>query len=199
MKRWCNFHLHFYQCVSIFVIPMFFLWLNHQWRRCHLDEFLDLIQTSLLALLFFQTDDSEMSNPNDDVTDTVVAKLVYDETLDELTDLADAETSSPKPNLPVNPIFEAFKDATGVDDLYRIAEIWVNPPTFFSFPKSWQCPILSSWSTRNKLILQQFLPGLLLLWEWESSNRSVSSVYGLIRRLSLSDFVKMLAVRLEWR
>ena len=77
-----------------------------------------------------------MSNPNDDVTDTVVAKLVYDETLDELTDLADAETSSPKPNLPVNPIFEAFKDATGGDDLYRIAEIWVNPPTFFSFPKS---------------------------------------------------------------
>jgi hypothetical protein len=23
------------------------------------------------------------------------------------------------------------KEATGVDDLYRIAEIWVNPPAYF--------------------------------------------------------------------
>ena len=30
-----------------------------------------------------------------------------------------------------NPVFQAFDDAKGVDDLYRIAEIYVNPASYY--------------------------------------------------------------------
>jgi hypothetical protein len=65
------------------------------------------------------------------MTDTVVASLVYDESSDELTSVLESDASQH-----ANPIFEAFKEATGVDDLYRIAEIWVNPPTYFRSARS---------------------------------------------------------------
>lgn len=52
---------------------------------------------------------------------------VYDEATDKLSRVNedDLETKS------TNPIFDAFKAATDVDDLYRIAEIWVNTPIEF--------------------------------------------------------------------
>ena len=31
-----------------------------------------------------------------------------------------------------NPVFRAFDDANSVDDLYRIAEIYVNPVTYYA-------------------------------------------------------------------
>ena len=84
-------------------------------------------------------DSSGATNPSDDdVIDTVVAKLVYDETRDELTAVDDVDNddvdvhTKNKTDLPANPIFAAFKEATGVDDLYRIAEIWVNPPAYYT-------------------------------------------------------------------
>ena len=78
--------------------------------------------------MFQNEEENEYSN--DDVTDTVVASLVYDESSDELTSVLEDASQH------VNPIFEAFKEATGVDDLYRIAEIWVNPPTYFNSARS---------------------------------------------------------------
>ncbi len=82
--------------------------------------------TDLNLLIYFQDEEEEF--PNDDVTDTVIANLVYDETSDSLSTVI--EEPDPK-DKHVNPIFEAFKEANGVDDLYRIAEIWVNPPSYF--------------------------------------------------------------------
>ena len=34
-----------------------------------------------------------------------------------------------------NPVFRAFDDANSVDDLYRIAEIYVNPATYYALTK----------------------------------------------------------------
>ena len=34
-----------------------------------------------------------------------------------------------------NPVFRAFDDANSVDDLYRIAEIYVNPVTYYALTK----------------------------------------------------------------
>ena len=72
----------------------------------------------------------------DDVEETIVANLVYDESQDQLTlptsllDSAEEETDVKKIEHP-NPVFQAFDDAKNVDDLYRIAEIWVNPTVYY--------------------------------------------------------------------
>ena len=34
-----------------------------------------------------------------------------------------------------NPVFRAFDGANSVDDLYRIAEIYVNPATYYALTK----------------------------------------------------------------
>ena len=34
-----------------------------------------------------------------------------------------------------NPVFQAFDGANSVDDLYRIAEIYVNPATYYALTK----------------------------------------------------------------
>ena len=70
----------------------------------------------------------------EDCTETVIANLVYDERKDELTaqqrggesDKASEATSH------ANPVFSAFEKAKGVDDLYRIAEIYVDPAQIYS-------------------------------------------------------------------
>ena len=97
------------------------------------------------------SDNPEDSDPDyqnskfpDDVEETVVANLVYDESQDQLTlptsllDSADDQESTAddvnftknKIKHP-NPVFQAFDDAKNVDDLYRIAEIWVNPTVYY--------------------------------------------------------------------
>ena len=73
----------------------------------------------------------------EDCTETVIANLVYDEQMDELQNssprLAAADSAyhssagGAEPASDANPVFHAFEQAKGVDDLYRIAEIWVNP------------------------------------------------------------------------
>ena len=74
----------------------------------------------------------------EDCTETVIANLVYDEQMDELqntsSNFAAADSAYHSSNAgadasssEANPVFHAFEQAKGVDDLYRIAEIWVNP------------------------------------------------------------------------
>ena len=69
--------------------------------------------------------------------DTVIASLVYDEDKDKLVEAAEAstDTAEDEPRSPAaqnagNPVFMAFDQAKSVDDLYRIAEIWVNPVAY---------------------------------------------------------------------
>ena len=81
------------------------------------------------------------SDPNSEPeTETVVANLVYDESQDQLTSsLLDSETTEQPTDVNFtrkkikhpNPVFQAFDDAKNVDDLYRIAEIWVNPTVYY--------------------------------------------------------------------
>ena len=97
----------------------------------------------------------ELENVNDveNATETVVAKLIYDEKKDEIRSAV--STAKPPNSLEessqesssasvlngdqeekvkikrLNPIFEAFDDAEGVDDLYRIAEVCVQPSYFY--------------------------------------------------------------------
>lgn len=67
----------------------------------------------------------------EDESNTVVANLVYDEEKDRLSSpLLDGGEPLPQGHHP-NPVFQAFDGARGVDDLYRIAEIWVNPATYY--------------------------------------------------------------------
>ena len=96
----------------------------------------------------------------ENATETVVAKLVYDEKKDALISAVDddnkkdneslsngdlnglensleaASSSSPRKDqdkiMRINPIFEAFADAEGVDDLYRIAEFYVQPSYLYN-------------------------------------------------------------------
>ncbi len=90
--------------------------------------------------------------------ETVMASLIYDETKDRLSSapldseigngnedndndegvISDSEeTTKTKTKSAAavpehaNPVFHAFDGAKGVDDLYRIAEIWVNPSTYY--------------------------------------------------------------------
>jgi len=53
---------------------------------------------------------------------------VYDETTDKIRRIKGDEEGLTKST---NPIYDSFKAATDVDDLYRIAEIWVNTPINF--------------------------------------------------------------------
>ena len=77
-------------------------------------------------------------------TETVVANLVYDELNDSLHQAKDSKTSlldgeegtsasKAKKSLHPNPVFQAFDDAKNVDDLYRIAEIYVSPTSYYDF------------------------------------------------------------------
>ena len=89
-------------------------------------------------------------NTNDQGPDTVVANLLYDEKNDKLTcesSLLDGNDTTTKNDdhdesdvkkriLHPNPVFQAFDGATSVDDLYRIAEIYVNPATYYATKSS---------------------------------------------------------------
>ena len=77
-------------------------------------------------------------------TETVVANLVYDELNDSLHVAKDskpslldgeegASASKAKKSPHPNPVFQAFDDAKNVDDLYRIAEIYVSPTSYYDF------------------------------------------------------------------
>ncbi len=69
----------------------------------------------------------------EEVTDTVVASLVYDEGKDELIAAATAKSEEREKRASGgNPVFDAFEGARDVDDLYRIAEIWVNPLSYIT-------------------------------------------------------------------
>lgn len=68
----------------------------------------------------------------EDCTETVVANLVYDEECDEIVSspikkVEGKAKDNAKEVMIANPVFSAFEQAKNVDDLYRIAEIWVNP------------------------------------------------------------------------
>lgn len=66
--------------------------------------------------------------------DTVVANLVYDESSDQLSsELVSDSKDATKTTVHPNPVFQAFDGASDVDDLYRIAEIYVNPVTYYNF------------------------------------------------------------------
>ena len=78
---------------------------------------------------------------NNGETETVVAKLVYDESNDSLKEASNSlldgdedqdDKTKDKTSHP-NPVFQAFDDAKNVDDLYRIAEIYVSPTTYYNF------------------------------------------------------------------
>jgi hypothetical protein len=88
---------------------------------------------------------NDNSATNDEPSETVVANLVYDEDNDILMsplvpgdDDVDRDAAAVAQKRPqqqpehTNPVFQAFDDAKGVDDLYRIAEIWVNPATYYN-------------------------------------------------------------------
>ena len=82
--------------------------------------------------------------------DTIVANLLYDEKSDLLTcesSLLDGNGNTTKNEdhdksdvkkriLHPNPVFQAFDGATSVDDLYRIAEIYVNPASYYTTKSS---------------------------------------------------------------
>lgn len=79
-----------------------------------------------------------------DNNDTVVANLLYDEKNDKLcssstsllldsNNAAEENETQKDPFVHPNPVFQAFDGATGVDDLYRIAEIYVNPASYYEF------------------------------------------------------------------
>lgn len=73
-----------------------------------------------------------------DHDNTVVANLLYDEKHDKLSGsslLLDGNDEQDKKDdfVHPNPVFQAFDGATGVDDLYRIAEIYVNPASYYEF------------------------------------------------------------------
>ena len=85
----------------------------------------------------------------EDATETVVAQLLYDEGKDELKsdfdelnedsfyqkeneDKNDPDDSvnNKKESARMNPVYAALDDAKDVDDMFRIAEIWVNPSSY---------------------------------------------------------------------
>ena len=93
----------------------------------------------------------ETMNDVEDATETVVAQLLYDEgkdelksDLDELTedtpykddndnkniDNVDGQAKAKKESTRLNPVYAALDDAKDVDDMFRIAEIWVNPSSY---------------------------------------------------------------------
>ena len=81
-------------------------------------------------------------------TETVVAQLLYDESKDELKENLEGirdekededadivmdntdESDSKKEAQRMNPVYAALDDAEDVDDMFRIAEIWVNPKSY---------------------------------------------------------------------
>ena len=91
----------------------------------------------------------ETMNDVEDATETVVAQLLYDEQKDELkSDLDELnedafytddneekkngsdKTNNKKESTRLNPVYAALDDAKDVDDMFRIAEIWVNPSSY---------------------------------------------------------------------
>ena len=91
----------------------------------------------------------ETMNDVEDATETVVAQLLYDEQKDELkSDLDELnedafykndnedkkngsdQTNNKKESTRLNPVYAALDDAKDVDDMFRIAEIWVNPSSY---------------------------------------------------------------------
>ncbi len=98
--------------------------------------------------------DGDLHSMVEDATETVVARLVYDERLGDFVERGEEEGASDddvgEEELPregedgeggreaewrrrrdlKNPVYSAFDQAKGVDDLYRIAEIWVNPANY---------------------------------------------------------------------
>ena len=98
--------------------------------------------------------DGDLHSMVEDATETVVARLVYDERLgdfvesqdggnaasdedveaEELPKEAEEDKGGPRrgdaATAAANPVYDAFDEAKGVDDLYRIAEIWVNPANY---------------------------------------------------------------------
>lgn len=64
---------------------------------------------------------------SDSATETVVASLIYDAPNDKLIEAESVPSALP---LFVNPVLKSFENANGVDDLFRIAEVWVNPNLF---------------------------------------------------------------------
>ena len=93
----------------------------------------------------------ETMNDVENATETVVAQLLYDEGKDELKsnfDELDEEgcksdnekdnnsgdningKGSKKESQRINPVYAALDDAKDVDDMFRIAEIWVNPLSY---------------------------------------------------------------------
>lgn len=90
--------------------------------------------------------DRDLHSRVEECTETVIANLVYDETTDELFNddsLADPyerqshQQKPPSPQLKegagFNPVFNAMEKAKGVDELFRIAEVWVNPELYDSY------------------------------------------------------------------
>ena len=106
-----------------------------------------------LKLKNFVMDDEDTCDDDTEGPETVMANLIYDEQSDELTEssnsasrLLDGQGQETRENTPgasgnsttaeilhPNPVFQAFDGATCVDDLYRIAEIYVNPATYYDF------------------------------------------------------------------
>ena len=85
------------------------------------------------------SDKIQTMNDVEDATETVVAQLVYDEGKDELkSDLDELDDDEINDNFDgkknklkrINPVFAALDDAKDVDDMFRIAEIWVNPISY---------------------------------------------------------------------
>ncbi len=83
--------------------------------------------------------DGDLHSMLEEATETVVANLMFDERtgdlLDHMPHLSDDDCAEGELQTDAasgkqragNPVFHAFEQARGVDDLYRIAEIWVNP------------------------------------------------------------------------
>ena len=93
---------------------------------------------------------SDLNKTLDDYEETVIANLIYDEANDNIRTVTkvneaaaaaeeeeeeeeEEETDEEKQRKLLalaNPVKSAFEGARGVDDLFRIAEIWVNPTDY---------------------------------------------------------------------
>ena len=76
---------------------------------------------------------SDFHSRLEDATETVVASLVYDEVNDQLMDGLDENGEVKKPEVKeenATSVFKSFEKAKDSDDLFRIAEVWVNPELY---------------------------------------------------------------------
>ncbi len=82
-----------------------------------------------------EVNDSNLMRCEREEQDTVIARLVYDEKEDEIYAIQNGsptavEGSEQQRRKTGNPVYKAFEGANGVDELFEIAELIVNPQLY---------------------------------------------------------------------